>query len=76
MEIKQSKEVKITAIVALKCNCCLRVVDKDDLEFDDFLSIRLIAGFGSIFGDGNRIVGDFCPVCVKKTLGKFLEVEG
>jgi hypothetical protein len=28
-----------------------------------------IAGYGSVFGDGNRIEGDFCQVCIEQVFG-------
>ena len=36
----------------------------DDMEIQEFLSIRGTGGFGSVFGDGERINYDFCQHCI------------
>ena len=38
-------------------------------------SIGLDAGYGSIFGDGNRVEIDLCQTCVQDTLGAWLRVK-
>ena len=42
-----------------------------------FVPIRFVdftAGYGSIFGDGNRVQADLCQHCVRKVLGRWLRV--
>jgi hypothetical protein len=63
-------------IQRLICDRCGRQAERDDLdcEFHEFMSIQNRAGYGSIFGDGNRVEVDLCQRCVKDTLGTWLRI--
>lgn len=49
-------------------------LDDQDCEFHEFTSIQYRAGYGSIFGDGNRVEVDLCQHCVKDTLGTWIRI--
>lgn len=76
---KTKKVLKpVPVIEEFICDCCEKAVrpNSDDLdetiETHEMLHIRMDAGFGSIFGEGTKVEGDFCQACVNKLLGKFL----
>lgn len=60
--------------VSITCDVCERTYDVDDEETDEFLFIREIGGFNSVFGDGNMIEGTICQHCVKEKLGEYLSI--
>lgn len=73
MQILSTKE---TFIISVKyCDRCNRSAEKDSPEFHEFLSIDRQAGFGSVFGDGNRLKLDLCQHCVKELLNSWLSVS-
>ena len=45
-----------------------------DCEFHEFTSIEYEAGYGSIFGDRNKVEIDLCQRCMKELLGPWLRV--
>jgi len=63
-------------IQSLICDRCGREAERDGLEceFHEFTSIQNRAGYGSIFGDGNRVEVDLCQHCVKDTLGAWIRI--
>ena len=62
----------------IKCDICGREADieKDWMEFGEFVSIDTIGGYGSVFGDGNSVEIDICQHCLKEQLGKFIRING
>lgn len=62
-------------ISAKSCDRCRLHAEKNDPEFHEFLSIDRQAGFGSVFGDGNRLKLDLCQHCVKALLNQWLSVS-
>ena len=65
-------------LISITCDCCKKEYPTTpDIEFEteEFLSLQKIAGYVSIFGDGNIIELDMCQHCVKKILGKYLRIE-
>lgn len=75
--IKHEEEFfSIKKPVYKKCDRCgLEVTQEDSMEFQEFLHIDYIGGYGSIFGDASNIQGDFCQHCVKKLFGNYLRIE-
>ena len=69
---------KPVTVEKLVCTCdrCGRAMEEDsgDCEWQERLIISFRAGYGSIFGDGNFVEGDFCQQCIKDVLGKWLHV--
>lgn len=47
----------------------------DIFEAQEFISIDFVAGFGSVFGDGNKVNLDMCQHCASRLLGKHLQVD-
>ncbi|EJD6049399.1 hypothetical protein KKI84_004161 [Providencia rettgeri] len=67
---------KETIIISAKiCDKCHFFAEKDNPEFNEFLSIDRRAGFGSIFGDGNCLKLDLCQHCMKALLNQWLSVS-
>ena len=57
------------------CDRCGRVIAPNDHDEDqERLAIDFIAGYGSVFGDGNRVQADLCQHCVHKVLGRWLRI--
>jgi hypothetical protein len=57
------------------CDRCGRVIRTSDyVEDQERISIDFTAGYGSVFGDGNRVQADLCQHCVRKVLGRWLRV--
>lgn len=71
-------EIKSVTVGKLVCTCdrCGRVMEQgdSDCEWQERFIISFKAGYGSIFGDGNFVEGDFCQMCVKEVLGEWLRV--
>jgi hypothetical protein len=44
-------------------------------EFDEYLSIDHVCGYGSIIGDETRLQVDLCPHCVKELLLPFARLS-
>ena len=50
------------------CDICKKEFDakKDDMEVQEFIYVRNIGGYSSIFGDGEEIYYDICQHCFQK----------
>ncbi|WP_240297093.1 hypothetical protein [Escherichia coli] len=61
-------------LCAKTCDRCGRHAKTvvDDIEFNEFLSVNHLAGYGSIFGDSNRLKLDLCQHCLKDVLASGL----
>lgn len=66
-----SQEEKVV-LSAKTCDRCKRRAEKDDIEFQEFLTIDHRAGYGSVFGDGSQLRLDLCQHCIKAVLGHWL----
>ncbi|WP_272687627.1 hypothetical protein [Providencia sp. PROV149] len=66
---------KTITISAKRCDRCHLRAEKDELEFHEFMSIDKRVGFGSVFGDGNRLKLDLCQHCIKALLNQWLSVS-
>ena len=71
---KKEEIIKIEEVVEfVKCDCCQREIKTDDhFEWQEILFIKIMGGYGSIFGDGTIVETQLCQYCVKKLLGEFL----
>ncbi len=71
MQFQRDRVIQETIV---RCDRCGRdMVDRgNDCEWQERMVIHFRAGYGSIFGDGNLVDGDFCQHCVNATLGKYL----
>jgi len=72
MKIKDTRAESFTK--QIRCDRCGRLSEIGEVEFSEFASIDLKAGYGSIFGDGNDVQIDFCQYCLKLTLGRWLRI--
>lgn len=69
---------KPVTVEKLICTCdrCGRVMEEGAafIEWQERFIISFRAGYGSEFGDGNYIEGDFCQTCIQSVLGKWLRI--
>ena len=74
MITKGKKEIDVET--KIKCDICGKeysLLDKDmDYEAQEFVRIRITAGYGSIFIDGDKYELDMCQYCLKEKLGEHL----
>lgn len=74
--MKTFKKVEITEehLEKIQCDSCNLVALKSSgqYEFQEFISIRISGGYGSIFGDCTIWECDLCQNCAKKILGRYL----
>lgn len=64
----ETKTVTKTAIgiTAYICDMCSKRITSDNIyEFQEMVHIRHDCGYGSVFGDGNKINLDICQHCFK-----------
>jgi len=55
--------------------CGKRMSDDEPYEgYNNRTQIRFRAGYGSLFGDGNKIEGDLCDKCLYEVLGRYLRI--
>lgn len=76
--MKKFKEVQVTkqALESLQCDICQKEYGPQDfLDTQEFLHINFVGGFGSIFGDMNRVHADICQDCLKDKLGEYLKID-
>lgn len=75
--IKEIKQQEFDELEYIECDCCHKKFypgPENLFEIQEFVHIRETGGYGSIFGDGAEIKGDFCQHCVKKLLGQYLRI--
>ncbi|MEQ1661902.1 MAG: hypothetical protein ABL877_04325 [Thiobacillus sp.] len=71
----RTKTVSFTETVTICDRCGRKMISNDqDCEHQERLAVRFSAGYGSVFGDGSLVEGDFCQQCVKEVLGSWLRV--
>lgn len=58
------------------CDRCAQKMSEDEpyAGYNNRTQIRFRAGYGSLFGDGNKIEGDLCDKCLYEVLGRYLRV--
>ena len=68
--------LKVVSVVHhIRCDRCGKETECGEVGFEQMTSIGLDAGYGSIFGDENRVGVDLCETCVRDTLGIWLRVK-
>ncbi|MDX1472144.1 MAG: NADAR family protein [Flavobacteriaceae bacterium] len=75
--IKKTKEkIAVMQDVAtiFVCDICKKEFnpETDVMETQEFHHIRFTGGYGSVFGDMNKVECDICQTCLKEKLGEFL----
>jgi len=60
----------------IECDVCHKIFDPklDIFETQEFLYIDFRGGYGSVFGDENKVECDICQRCLKELLGKYLRI--
>lgn len=73
VEIIQKQE-KLESVV---CDRCKKECDVEDdiLELQEFLHIKFVGGYKSVFGDMNIVEADICQRCLKAILGDVLRIN-
>jgi hypothetical protein len=58
------------------CDRCGHVMDEADIGsgYNNVTLLRFRAGYGSEFGDGQYIEGDFCDACLFELFGRYVRV--
>ncbi len=71
------RERTIQEPASIICDRCGRRsdIESDDVEFDEYLSLNRIGGYGSIIGDGTRLQLDLCEYCIKELLYPFARIN-
>jgi hypothetical protein len=64
---------EVTVVI---CDRCSKRMSEGDpgSGFQNRTQIRFRAGYGSLFGDGNKVEGDLCDQCLVDLLGPYLRV--
>ena len=72
------REVTIQEPASITCDRCGRSAENEpkNFEFEEYLSIDQVCGYGSIIGDGTRLQLDLCQHCVKELLSPFARLTG
>jgi hypothetical protein len=65
----------VSVVDQIRCDRCGKEVHREEPGFKQMTSIGFNAGYGSIFGDGNRVEVDLCEPCLRATLGTWLRVR-
>lgn len=72
----QLKGIAVASVVnQIGCDRCGKEVHRTEPDFEQMTSIGFDAGYGSVFGDGNRVEIDLCEPCLRATLGTWLRVR-
>ena len=73
MKLETFKTVSV--VHQIRCDRCGKEVESGEVGFEQMISIGFNAGYSSIFGDGNRVDIDLCEICVRDTLGTWLQIK-
>ena len=65
----------VSVVHQIRCDRCGKEAERGEVSFDQMTSIGFEAGYGSIFGDGNRVEVDLCETCLCDTLGTWLQIK-
>ena len=63
-------------LTAIQCNRCKKVIYPDDIvEWQEFISLRITPGYGSVWGDGNIVRLDLCQQCAYDLFREYVQDE-
>ena len=74
----KTKDVTITKqqVTSITCDVCKKeYVPTDYFEYQEIVTVSFVGGYGSIFGDGNKVRIDICQHCFKEKLGQYITYE-
>lgn len=74
MKTFKKTEILYDELIGRTCDKCGCDLLADAFEDQESLSVVHWCGYGSIWGDGNRIEVDLCQQCVDKLLGDIIRV--
>jgi hypothetical protein len=74
--MKTYTPVQTKAVSAITCDRCKTRFVRDEPGWHEIQSIEFIAGYDSIFGDGNIASIDLCQDCLQQSLGQWLQIRG
>lgn len=69
----EQRQHQVKVVVCDRCGKSM----SDDLPYEGYnnrTQIRFRAGYGSLFGDGNKVEGDLCDACLHQLLGRYLRI--
>ena len=74
--IRENQKITIERTVCT-CDRCGREITQEEKpdEWQERFAIRFRGGYGSVFGDGNTVEGDFCQNCIHDVLGKYCRIK-
>ena len=72
--MKKFSKKTIKVVSSIQCDCCKQEFDTP-VELAEFLTLDTVAGYNSIFGDGNKIQLDLCQYCLEEKLGDLIRME-
>ena len=68
----QEKTITQQVLDGIECDKCHKFYKIDNIfEIQEFHHINFNGGYGSIFGDGDKIQCDICQYCLKEMIGDF-----
>lgn len=75
----ETREIKI--VDSITCDICKKTFSltnptkdfnfENEVEIQEFHHIDFYGGYGSVFGDSNRVQCDICQRCLNEKLGKY-----
>jgi hypothetical protein len=74
--MKKMRMESTEVVHGLRCDRCGTEATRHEPAFQEFVSIDQVAGYGSIFGDGNRVQLELCQVCLLHLAGQWIRVSG
>jgi hypothetical protein len=74
--IRENQKIVVERTVCT-CDRCGREMTREDhsTEWEERFLIRFRGGYGSVFGDGNPVEGDFCQHCIYQLIGKYCRIK-
>lgn len=60
-------------VVGVVCDCCYAEL-RDAIDIHEVVHLRLHAGYGSAWGDGNTVDVDLCDACGHRTFAPYARV--
>lgn len=76
MIITKKVKVEINEDVIFECDKCKKSIMKEDwVEWQETLSVDMIGGYGSVYGDGVSLKFDLCQNCLYEMVKDFARIE-
>ncbi len=73
-EAHKNKKIEVDDLCGITCDVC-KTKYEDPVGMGAFFHLQKTFGYGSIFGDGNKIECDVCELCLKEVLGQYLRIN-